>query len=321
MKGKTFCLLVAILFSFAAICDAQVRDYPKKPIQIIVGHAAGSAIDVFFRLLAEEASRTWKTPVNIINKPTAGGAVAANEVAHAEKDGYILFGTHVGGLTTLSIGNPKSPVHILRDFDPMEIHTYATSVLYVRADSPFKSLEDVVDYSRKKPGELIAGIASIGSNSHLESLLLNRLAKIDITLVHQDGIPEIMTGVLGGHFNMGWGNNVNALPHVTAGKIRALATDAKSPLGVPTFADKGYPQIDLAPHMGLMGPKGLPPAVIRAWEDVLNSIVKDSKFQASLTKAGFIFSLTTGADKLDKLIKEEVARYSRFTPEELGWKK
>jgi tripartite-type tricarboxylate transporter receptor subunit TctC len=321
MKGKNIVLPVVLVLGMAVVCEAQVKEYPKKPIQIVVGHAAGSAIDVCFRLIADEVSRTWKTPVNTINKPQAGGAVAANEVAHAEKDGYTLFGTHVGGLATLSIANPKSPVHIQRDFDPIEIHTYATSVLYVRADSPFKSLEDVVAGARKKPGELTAGIASIGSNSHLESLLLNRLAKIDITLVHQDGIPEIMTGVLGGHFNLGWGNHVNALPHVTAGRVRALATDASSPLGVATFAEKGYPQIDLAPHMGLMAPKGLPPAIIKAWEDALNTMIKDPKFQAALTKAGFIFNITMGPDKLDKLIKEEVTRYSRFTPAELGWGK
>jgi tripartite-type tricarboxylate transporter receptor subunit TctC len=320
MKGKTFCLFVAILFCLTAVCHAQVRDYPKKPIQILVGHTASSAIDVFYRLAAEEASRTWKVPVNIVNKPAASGSVAASEVANADKDGYLLFGTLVGQLASLSVGNPKSPVHILRDFDVIEMHYYAANVIFVRADSPFKSLGELVDYARKKPGELIAGITQMGSNIHLDALLLNRLAKIDMTLVHQDGPPEVLTGVLGGHFNVGWTNHVLATPQVAAGKIRVLAADMKCPLGVPTFAEKGY-RIDLVPVMGLFGPRGMPPTVVKTWDDALKTMMKDPKFQASMTKLNFVIDMTTGADKLDKLLKEEVARYSRFTSEELGWGK
>jgi tripartite-type tricarboxylate transporter receptor subunit TctC len=321
MKAKVFCLLVAILFGFASTGYAQVRDYPKKQIQILIGHTAGSAIDVFYRLLAEEASKMWKVPVNSVNKPVASGSVAASEVANSEKDGYTLYGTLVGQLASVSIGNPKSPVHILRDFDPIEMHSYAANVLYVRVDSPFKSLEEIIDYARKKPGELLCGITQMGSNIHLDALLLNRLAKVDITLIHQDGPPEVMTGVLGGHFNLGWTNHVLATPHVTAGKIRVLASDIKCPLGVPTFADKGYPQIDLSPVMSLMGPKGMPPTVIRAWEDVLNTVMKDPRFLASINKLGFVINMSTGTEKLNELLKEEMVRYSRFTPEELGWKK
>jgi tripartite-type tricarboxylate transporter receptor subunit TctC len=320
MKARTFCLLVAILFGFTAICEAQVKDYPKKPIQIIIGHTAGSTIDVFYRMLGEEVSRIWQVPVSAVNKPVASGSVAASEVANSEKDGYTLFGTLVGQLASVSVANPQSPVHILRDFEPIEMHTYAANVIFVRADSPFKSLEEIIDYARKKPGELISGITQKGSNLHLEALLLNRQAKVDITLVHQDGPPEVMTGVLGGHFNLGWNNHVFSTPHVTAGKIRPLASDIKCPFGIPTFTERGYP-IDVISVMALLGPKGMQPAAVRAWEDALKTVMKGPRFQGFIAKNGFIMSMTTGTEKLDKMMKEEVARYSRFTPEELGWKR
>lgn len=319
MKVKTFCLLAAILFGLTSTGYAQVRDYPKKPIQIIAGHAAGSSIDIFYRLLAEGVSNRWKVPVNVFNKPTASGSVAASEVANSEKDGYTLLAALVSTLATVSVGNPKSPVHILRDFDPIEIHTFGANVMWVRADSPFKSLDDVVDYARKKPGELICGVSEMGSTSHLLMLLFKRLAKIDITVVNNDGPPQVIAGVLGGHFNLGWSNHTLATPLVAAGKIRTLASDIKCPLGIPTFTEKGYP-VSLTLLMGLMGPKGMPPTVIKAWEDALNVAMNDPKFQASINKLGFIMSMTTGTDNLNKLLKEEVARYSRFTPEELGWK-
>jgi len=319
MKAKVFCFLVAILFALTSVAYAQVREYPKKSIQIVAGHAAGSSVDIFYRLLAEETSKMWKVPVNVFNKPTASGSVAASEVANAEKDGYTLLAALVGTLATVSVGNPKSPVHILRDFDPLEIHTYGANVIWTRADSQFKSLDDVVEYARKKPGDIICGVSEMGSTSHLLTLQLKRLANVDITIVHNDGPPQVLTGVLGGHFNQGWGNHAMITPLVTAGRIRALASDMKCPLGVPTFAEKGYP-VSLPLLMGLMGPKGLPPAAVRAWDDAVNAIMKDPKFQASINKAGFLVTMTTGTEKLNGILKEEVARYSKFTPEELGWK-
>jgi tripartite-type tricarboxylate transporter receptor subunit TctC len=320
MKTKMFCLLFAILFGLTSISYAQVRDYPKKPIQIIAGHAPGTSVDVFYRLLADEVSKMWNNPVNVITKPGSSGVLAYSEVANAEKDGYTLMAGLAGQLASVSIANPKSPVHILRDYDPIEIHTFAVSILFAKADSPFNSLEDVIDYARKKPGELICSVAQIGSNSHLETLLLTRFAKVDITLVHLPGPPEMITGVLGGHFNFGWANTSTLGPFISAGKVKPLITDAKSPLGIPTFEEKGYP-IALPFLMYLMGPKGIPPTVIKAWEDALHKAMNDPKFQATLSKAGFIIEMTTGTEKLNKLLKEVVATYSRFTPEELGWKK
>jgi tripartite-type tricarboxylate transporter receptor subunit TctC len=319
MKGKTFCLLVAILFGLTSISYAQVKDYPKKPIQMIIGHAAGSSVDLFYRLLADEVSKTWNVPVSAINKTGASGAVAANEVANSEKDGCTLLAMLSGQLTTFSIANPKSPVHVLRDFDPIEMHTYAPIIMFVRADSQFNSLDDIIDYARKKPGELICGVNQMGSTSHLETLLLNRLAKIDITFVHQEGPPQLMTGVLGGHYNLGWGNYAFTKPFITAGKIKPLVSDAKCPWKIPTFEEKGYP-IALINYMSLVGPKGTPTTIIKAWEDALHKAMNDPKFQASLDKAAFVVEMITGTEKLNKLLKEEVARYSQFTPEELGWK-
>jgi tripartite-type tricarboxylate transporter receptor subunit TctC len=199
------------------------------------------------------------------------------------------------------------------------MHTYAANVMFVRADSSFKTFDDVLDNARKKPGELIAGITQMGSNLHLDALLLNRLAKVDMTLVHQDGPPAVLTGVLGGHFNIGWNNHVFCTPHAAAGKIRVLASDMKCPFAVPTFTEKGYP-IDLISVMGLLGPKGMSPAAVKAWEDVLKIVLKEPRFQAFIAKNGFIMTMTTGKDNLSRMMKEEVVRYSRFTPEELGWK-
>jgi tripartite-type tricarboxylate transporter receptor subunit TctC len=321
MKAKTIWLLVAILVGLTSVGYAQVKDYPKKPIQIIVGHPPGGGIDTFYRLLAEQVSKTWNVPVNLVNKPAASGAIAGSEVANAEKDGYTLFAILINQLASLSVGNPKSPVHMLHDFDPIEVHTYAAQVMLVKADSKFKSFDDLVDYSRKKPGEVLCAVPQVGSSMHLVALLLNRQAKLNMTLVHLDGPPEIATGILGGHFDVGFLNDVVAKPHVTAGKLKAIVSDIKSYLGVPTFAEKGYPQIDLPTVMGLLGPKGLPPAIIKTWEDTLKTILKEPAFIASMNKLSYNINMVMGAENLSKRLKEEMDKCARFTPEELGWKK
>lgn len=323
MKVKSLFILVIILFGLNSVGYPQVKEYPNKPIQIIEAHPPGGGIDIFYRLLSDELSKAWKVPVNIINKPAAVGAVAASEVANAEKDGYTFLAILLGQLTAMSVANPKSPVHLLRDFDPVEVNTYAAQLLFTRSDSKFKSLEDVVDYARKKPGEVLCGTTQLGSNFYLLALLFNRLAKINMSVLPVEGSAEVMTNVLGGHFDLGTTNDVLARPQVAAGKIRVLVSDIKStlPIPVPTFAEKGYPEVDLVISMTLLGPKGLPPAILKTWENALETIMKDPKFQASLNKLGFTVSMITGTERLNKRLKDEVDKLSRFTPEELGWKK
>ena len=154
-----------------------------------------------------------------------------------------------------------------------------------------------------------------GVNLHLEALLLNRLANVNITLIHQDGPPQIITGVLGGHFQLGVNNDVVSRPHVAAGKIRVLASDIKSPLpGIPTFAEKGYPQINMYPVMALLGPKGMPPGSIRAWEGALETVMKNSKLLSSLEKLGFNINMITGTERVNKRINEEVDKSSDLRP-------
>lgn len=321
MKSKMVCFLVAILVGVTSVGYTQVKDYPKNPIQIVLGHSAGGGIDIFYRLVAEGLARKWKVPVNILNKAQASGAVAADEVARADKDGYTMLGNLVGPLATLTIANPKSPINLLRDFEPIEMHSYAAQVLLVNADSKFKSYDELIDYARKKPGELLCAVSDIGSNLHLEMLLFQRSSNVKFTLVHHEGTQEIIAGLLGRHFDTGYVNDVVATPFVAAGKMRAIVSDIKSPLGCPTFAEKGYPQVNLPPIMALMGPKGLPPAIIKTWEDAIGEIVKDPNFAASMKKLNYTITMTVGREKLAKAIKEEFDKYARFTPEELGWKK
>lgn len=315
-------LCVILMCSFySAACSGE---YPTEPIQMITPHSPGGGVDLFSRLLCEELARTWKVPVNVLNKPGAGGAVAAGEVAHAKKNGHTMLGVLVGQLVAMNAADPKGPIIILRDFDPVYVnYGYAACVMVTRSESNLRSLDDVIDYARKNPGQLVAGTGMVGTGLYMDALLVNRLAKVNITILPTKGPGETNPMVLGGHVHLGIVSDVAALPYVTSGKMRVLATDIKSPIfpEVPSYIEKGLP-LDLVSSFGVFGPKGSPPAIIKTWEDTIRAILKDPKFEASSRKIGFsIHQAIMGSNKLAEFLKKELEIYSRFTPEELGWKK
>ncbi len=285
MKKNLFVIVSVMIFVCILSGHAYpaAKEYPNKPIQIILPHSAGGGIDIYLRLISEELSKRWKVPVNVINKPGGGGAVAASEVANSEKDGYTILGMLLTQIAAMTAANPKGTVNLLRDFDPIEVNSYVALTIVNRTESNLKSFDDVLKYAREKPGELIMGTSEVGSTIHLDSLILNRVANIKITLVPLQGTSEIMPNVLGGHFHLGFINEVLSKPHIESGKMRALVTDIRSPyLNCPTFADKGYPQVNVANFMSVLGPKGLPPAVLKTWEDTLGSNFERSQFCRSL---------------------------------------
>jgi len=314
--------MILVMGSFISAAFPAPKEYPNKPIQIVVPHAAGGGIDIYLRLLSEELKKTWKVTVNVLNKPGGAGVVAAADVANAEKDGYTVLGMLLNLLATITAANPRSPVNLLRDFDPLEVNTYAALTIVTRSESNLKSFDDIVEYARKKPDELICGTSEVGSTIYLEALLLNRFANIKITLVPLQGTSEIIPNVLGGHFHLGFINDVLAKPYLASGKMRALVSDIRSPLlNCPTFAEKGYPQVNITNSMAILGPKGLPPAIVKVWENTLEIVVKEPNFINSYKKLGYNIDMITGADRLNKRLKDEIEKYSHFTPEELGWKK
>jgi tripartite-type tricarboxylate transporter receptor subunit TctC len=312
------------VFGFNSTTYSQEKEYPNNPIQIFVTSRPGEGIDFFFRLLAEELKSSWKVPVNIINKPEGSGMVAASVVANANKDGYTILGTLTGNLASITVAKPKDgPVNLFRDFDPIAVYFgYNSALMVVRSDSKFKTLNDIINYAREKPGDLICASGQVGTPTYIDFELLKRLAKIDIAHMPTSGTAEQVTKLLGGHIHVIIATDRTAMPHIEAGKLRGIVADIKSAIfpDIPTFAESGYPEINVLQSMTILGPKGLPPAVIKTWERDLRVFPKDTKLAAQIKKGGYNVNLLMGTEELNKFFKEEVEKYSRFTSEELGWK-
>ncbi len=329
MKTKIiliFSLVVMLVLGLNSTGFPQIKGYPNKPIQIVATVAAGAGFDSFFRLIAEELKKTWKVPVNILNKPGAGGAPGCSDVANAAKDGHTLLATLTLTPGALTVVDPKGPINLFRDFDPIFVNrAYNSCLLVTRSDSEFKSLTDVINYARKKPGDLLVATGRAGTWLYLEAELLKREAKIDITILPFDkGPAEIIPNVLGGHAHLGIPTDNTAYPQIQAGRMRGLVFDAKSIVypNIPTYADLGYPAVGKStPTFGLFGPKGMSPEVIKTWEKGLEALLKEPTFVDFVhKKLHYNLNIIMGAE-LHAFLKEELEIYSRFTPEELGYKK
>ena len=320
MKLKFMIVALAVLGLSPALYG---QNFPTKPIELVVSSSPGGGIDLIFRLLAEELAKTLKVQVNVVNQPAGAGAIAAEKVAGARKDGYTLLGSLLGQVATMTVANPKAPANLVRDFQPIAIlHGYAAVIMLGRADAEFKNLKDVVSQAQKKPGDLIVAVGPVGTSLTLEVELLKRAAKIDITSLPFAGSAQAMTNLLGGHVNFAMASDVAAQPHIKAGKLIGLAVDVESAVlpDVPTFAKQGYPQVNLLASVAFLAPNGLPDATAKILADAIRKTVEEPKLKENLKARGYNVDLRTSAADLNKLIKEEIDKYSRFTPEDLGWK-
>jgi tripartite-type tricarboxylate transporter receptor subunit TctC len=302
---------------------AQDKDFPNRPVEIIVPSSPGGGIDLMFRLLGEELAKVMKAQVNVVNQTAGAGAIAAERVAGARKDGYTILGTLLSMPATMTVANPKGQVNLNRDYQPLAVlYGYAAVIMLSRADSEFKMLKDVVAQAHKKPGDLIVAVGQVGTSLNLEVELLRRAAKIDLTSLPFSGSAQTITNLLGGHVNFAMASDVAALPHIKAGKLAGVAVDVESAVlpSVQTFAKQGYPQVNLLASLAFLAPKGMPETVMKTWTDSIRKALQEPKLRESLKAKGYNIDLRTGAAELDKLVREEIEKYSRFSADELGWK-
>jgi tripartite-type tricarboxylate transporter receptor subunit TctC len=316
-------LIIVVLTLCAASPAVYGQSFPGKPIELVVSSSPGGGVDLVFRLIAEELAKNLKTPVNVANQTAGAGAVAAEKVAAARKDGYMLLGTLLGQVATMTVADPKAPANLQRDFQPLAIlHGYAAVIMLGRADAEIKTLKDLVAQAQKKPGDLIVAVGPPGTSLTLEVELLKRAAKIDLTSLPFAGSAQGITNLLGGHVNFAMASDVAAREHIKAGKLIGLAVDVESAVlpDVPTFAKQGYPQVNLLASVAFLAPKGVPEATGKILTAAIKKTLQEPKLQENLKSRGYNIDLRTTPADLNKLVKEEIEKYARFTPQDLGWK-
>jgi tripartite-type tricarboxylate transporter receptor subunit TctC len=264
MTGWTRLLAITVTL-LGAIGTASAQDaFPSRPVHLLVPFAPGGAVDIVARTLGDELASRWGRGVVVENRPGAGGMVASEAAARAAPDGYTLMIVATGHALNPHL-YAKLPYDSFNDFTPLSLIGTSPNMLLVRADSPIKTLADLIAAARERPGQISFGHAGNGTSSHLAGELLKYMAKIDITSVPYKGGAPALTDLLGGHIPMTFNNIPESIAQVTAGTVRPLGvtTAIRSPVlpDVPTIAEVGLPGFDTGVWWGLLGPAGLPPDI------------------------------------------------------------
>ena len=266
---------------------AQVPAYPAKPIRIIVPYAPGGGADIVARVVAQKMSQTFLQSVVVDNRAGAGGAIGSEMAVRATPDGYTL--AFVSGAYTTGVALNKPSYDPVNDITPIVMAGEASSLAVVHPGVPIRSVRELIDYAKARPGQLNYGSGGTGGFSHLITALFDLMAGTRMTHIPYKGTGPALTDLLGGQLQVIFGSTPSTAPHVKSGKLRAIGVTAKTRSSalpdVPPIADTvpGY----YAPLLyGMFGPRGLPANVVTIWNREVAILLGTADMQERLASAG-----------------------------------
>jgi tripartite-type tricarboxylate transporter receptor subunit TctC len=288
--------------------------YPDRPIRLVIPFAGGGATDILSRLLAERLAESLKQPVVADNRPGAGGNLGADLVARSAPDGYTVVmgvvGTHAINPTLF----PSIPFDPIRDFTPISLVATAMNVLVVNLDLPVRSVRDLIDYARTRPGQLNFGSPGNGSTVQLAGELFKTMSGTDMVHTPYRGTAAAMTDLLAGRIQMQFDNLPSAVPHVREGRLRALAVtgaERSSALPeVPTIAEAGLPGYEATTWFALFGPAGLPSQVTARLNRAVHDALAGTQMRQRFAELGAEPAAGT-PDELTALIRRDTEKWGR----------
>lgn len=269
-------VLVSVVAACAAIASAQAQTYPSKAVRIVVPFPAGGPADMLARMLAEKLNAQWGQPVLVENIGGAAGNIGAEHVSRGNPDGSLLL-LNASSHVINGIMYAKLPYDPFKDFTPITQVASYQHMLVVHPSLPVRTVKELIDYAKSNPGGLTVGNSGYGTPGHLAAEHFRTTAGIPIVHVPYKGSAPATTDLIGGQVNAMFNNPVNTLPHVTAGKMRALAVTSKERIAVapdvPTVAEAGFPGFEAGTWFGFYGPANVPPAIVsKVAEDVATAL-------------------------------------------------
>jgi tripartite-type tricarboxylate transporter receptor subunit TctC len=285
MKNMKWILTIVTILCIW-ISPLLAADYPDRPVNLLVGYAAGGIGDLAARALAAAAEPSLGQSIVVLNKPGATGSIMMAQLVGSKPDGYTIAFTPAS--LAITPFYQKVPYDLKKDFTYIAAVNTFTESITVRQDSPWKTLNDLIDYARKNPNKLRIAGSSIASSASLMVKVVAQKAGIQYTEVPFGSTAEAITALLGGHVDVIHASGDN-LPLVRAGKLRMLATDTAERLkefpNVPTLRDLGYDFVALS-YCGIMGPKGLPESIAKKLENVFKKARDEKSFIELEAKMG-----------------------------------
>lgn len=306
-------LLIAITLICLPAC-VLAQGFPSGPINVVVPLAPGDAADMAARAMGEEISRSLNAPVVAINRPGAGGALAAKSVVQAKKDGQTLLFAQNSALTFRVVLDAQSATYdALRDLTPLGMASRTPSVLVVRSDAPYRSFAELVEHAKKNPGAVRIGHPGVGSVGDFCVQLINALAGTELVGVPHTGAAPAIAALRGGHIE-GVVLALGALSgQIKAGAFRGMVSSQRVPefADIPTMREMGYPEELFGIWFSFLAPAGIPETARKALVDAIEQAVKAPAVTARLAPLG-IFQTYAAPERLAAEIREEFLRVSEM---------
>ena len=303
----TLCLVGLLALAFAV--PVQAADYPKDPIELIVAYSAGGGTDAGARMLTKAAAKYIPQPLVVVNKPGAGGEIGFTALAKAKPDGYTIG--FINPPSTVLLPLMRKTGYQMSDFKFIINIVLDPGLLAVRADSPFKTLDDFIKAAKANPGTLSISNAGVGSDAHMSVIDFAQKAGIKINPVPFKGAAPARTAALGGHVDAVVMKVGETKTYVQSKQARVLAVMSEKRVkdfpDVPTFKEKGL-DIIMAASRGIAGPKDMPDSVVKYLHDKLKKTIEDPEFIAMMNKTGIGISYM-GPEEYKKFCDQLVNTY------------
>ena len=301
------------MWAAEAFAQTTAPPYPVKVVRVIVPFPPGAGVDIVTRIVVPRIGESVGQSFVVDNRGGAGGIVGTEIAAKAPADGYNLY---VGGTALVVTPMLGKVPYSARDFAPVARLAQVPFILVVHPTMPVKSLRDLIGLARAKPGAINYASTGNGTTPHLTTELFRQVAKIDITHVPYKGSAPALTDLLGGHVDMFFCNMLSATPHVSSGRLRALAVSSlqRSPVApqVPTVAESGFPNFETVTWFGILAPAGVPDYVVSKLRSEVAKALRRTDVQAELAGQGASATIDKGPDEMANYIKAETEKWGKL---------
>src|SRR5437870_2969999 len=308
-------LLALMLMVCVAPEFAVAQTYPAKPIHIIVPFAPGGITDVIARALGQRLSEAWKQQVVVENRPTGAGIVGVDSVAKAAPDGHTLLVAADANFVTAPHTYSKLPYDAFKDFAPISGLGISPQALIAHPSVPVKTLAELIEHGKSKPGELNYGTFGIGTSGHLNIVLLESMTGARFTPVHYRGATPALTDTIAGHIQMMIVSIGLVAQPWQAGQLKVLGFGSTSRIAqypdVPTLAESGLPGYEAGSWYGLAAPKGTPRDIVIKLNTQTQRIFDDPGFREKFLAPNFIFPIVSPPEAFAERIRLESAKWRK----------
>jgi tripartite-type tricarboxylate transporter receptor subunit TctC len=317
MRFRIVTATLGAALALAAAGTAGAQNFPNKPVQLMVAFPAGGGTDVAARILAAIAEKSLGQPIVVINKGGAGGQVGWTELVRQRPDGYYIGFINLPATNTVILDADRKAIFTEKDFTPIINQVLDPGVIWVRADSPYKTVQDLLEAAKKAPNTIRAATTGILSDDHLAILMTEEAAPGALfRMVHLEGGAVQLKEIMAGNVDVAFDNVGGIVTRVRTGEVRALAVmdEVRSKFlpDVPTMKELGFPTVISSSTRGIAGPKNMAEPIVTKLRDVLKKAVEDPDHVSKLEAQGLAIKVMVG-DEYARYFAETHVKAKKYT--------